>query len=300
MRVMRSAGSVFAVAGLGLCLALPVLAGPAPEPPALRLPSTAEPTGYAVDLTIDPALETFRGVVDIEIRVREKTSLLWLNASDLAIAKVSANAGGRAVGVRAVPGGENFAGFAFDKPLAPGGVKLHVEYTGKVDANSTQGIFRQKDAADWYVFTQFETTDARRAFPCFDEPSFKVRWQLTLRIPSGTTALSNTPIEFESAGADGARVVRFQKTDAAAELPDRVRGRPVRIPRRRARPARRRRRSASSRRAARRRRAATRRRRRGRCSSASRRTSAFRTRTRSSTSSRSRRPSRSRPWRTPA
>ena len=213
MRVMRSAGSVFAVAGLGLCLALPVLAGPAPEPPALRLPSTAEPTGYAVDLTIDPALETFRGVVDIEIRVREKTSLLWLNASDLAIAKVSANAGGRAVGVHAVPGGENFAGFAFDKPLAPGGVKLHVEYTGKVDANSTQGIFRQKDAADWYVFTQFETTDARRAFPCFDEPSFKVRWQLTLRIPSGTTALSNTPIEFVSAGADGARVVRFQKTD---------------------------------------------------------------------------------------
>ena len=133
MRVMRSAGSVFAVAGLGLCLALPVLAGPAPEPPALRLPSTAEPTGYAVDLTIDPALETFRGVVDIEIRVREKTSLLWLNASDLAIAKVSANAGGRAVGVRAVPGGEDFVGFALERAARAGRRKLHVDYHGKVD-----------------------------------------------------------------------------------------------------------------------------------------------------------------------
>ncbi len=213
MRVARSAGGVLAVAGLGLCLALPVLAGPGPEPPALRLPSTAEPTGYAVDLSIDPGQETFRGAVDIEIRVKEKTSLLWLSASDLAITKAAANVGGRAVGVHAVPGGENFAGFAFDKPLEPGGLKLHVEYTGKMDENSTQGVFRQKDGSDWYAFTQFETTDARRAFPCFDEPSFKVRWQLTLRIPGGTTAVSNTPVEFESAGADGARAVRFKKTE---------------------------------------------------------------------------------------
>ena len=65
-----------------------------------------------------------RGSVDIEIRIKEKTSLLWLNASDLTIAKASANAGARVVGVRTVPGGENFAGFAFDKPLAPGGPKL--------------------------------------------------------------------------------------------------------------------------------------------------------------------------------
>jgi alanyl aminopeptidase len=214
MRPTRSFGGEFAVAAaLILSMAGPALADPGLEPPTLRLPSTAEPTGYAVDLAIDPGKDTFRGSADIEIRIKEKTGLLWLNASDLAIAKVSANAGGRAVGVRAVPGGENFVGFAFDRPLAPGGVKLHVEYTGKVDETSTQGVFRQKDGADWYVFTQFETTDARRAFPCFDEPSFKVRWQLTLRIPSGTTAVSNTPIEVESAGSDGARVVRFKRTE---------------------------------------------------------------------------------------
>jgi len=214
MRSPRSFGRVFAVgAVLILSLPGPVLAGSGLEPPTLRLPSTAEPTGYAVDLAIDPGLETFRGVIDIEVRIKEKTSLLWLNASDLAIAKVSASAGGRVVAVHAVPGGANFAGFAFGKPLSPGGVKLHIEYTGKVDENSTQGLFRQKDGSDWYVFSQLETTDARRAFPCFDEPSFKVRWQLTLRIPAGTTAVSNTPIEFESAGLDGGRVVRFKKTE---------------------------------------------------------------------------------------
>ncbi len=210
MRPMRSFGGVFAVA---LALAGPALAGPGPEPPTLRLPSTAEPAGYAVELGIDPGQDTFRGSVDIEIRIKEKTGLLWLNASDLTIAKASANAGGRVVGVRTVPGGENFVGFAFDRPLAPGSVTLHVEYTGKVDETSTQGVFRQKDGEDWYVFTQLETTDARRAFPCFDEPSYKVRWQLTLRIPGKTTAVSNTPIEFESAGADGVRVVRFRRTE---------------------------------------------------------------------------------------
>ena len=171
MRPMRSFGEVFAVA---LACAGPALAGPGPEPPTLRLPSTAEPAGYAVELAIDPGKDTFRGSVDIEIRIKEKTGLLWLNASDLTIAKASANAGGRAVGVRTVPGGENFVGFAFDRPLATGSVKLHVEYTGKVDETSTQGVFRQKDGEDWYVFTQFEATDARRAFPCFDEPEFKV------------------------------------------------------------------------------------------------------------------------------
>ena len=83
-----------------------------------------------------------------------------------------------------------------------------------MDETSTQGVFRQKDGDDWYVFTQFETTDARRAFPCFDEPSYKVPWQLTLRIPSGTTAVSNTPIELRVAGAGRrASVVRFGKTE---------------------------------------------------------------------------------------
>jgi alanyl aminopeptidase len=209
-----SFGGVFAAAAILIpCLTGPALAGPGPEPPALRLPSTAEPTGYVVELAIDPGKDTFRGSVDIEIRIKERISLLWLNASDLTIAKASANAGGRAVGVRTVPGGKDFVGFAFDRPLAPGSIKLHLEYSGKVEETSTQGVFRQKDGEDWYAFTQFETTDARRAFPCFDEPSFKVRWQLTLRIPGGTTAVSNTPIEFESAGTDGARVVRFKRTE---------------------------------------------------------------------------------------
>jgi len=204
-----------------LAVAAPAFAAPAPpaaapEPPKLRLPAVAEPVGYAAELTIDPGKESFRGTVSIDVRFKQKTSFLWLNATGLEVAKASATVGDRTVGVKAVPGGDDFLGFSFDRSVGPGAVKLRIEYTGKIDETSTQGLFRQKDGEDWYAFTQFETSDARRAFPSFDEPSYKVPWQLTLRIPKSATAVSNTPIEAESAAADGGRVVRFKRTEPIA------------------------------------------------------------------------------------
>ena len=215
---MRQRRTFFAILTGAFCLSFfgdfAQAAGPGPEPPALRLPATARPLGYAVDLTIDPGRETFRGSIDIQARLDEKTALLWLNGADLQVEKATASFGGRPVGVRAVPGGSEFLGFAFAEPVGPGELALYVEYTGRIDENSTQGLFRQKDGGNWYVFSQLEATDARRAFPCFDEPSYKAPWQLTLRIPKGTSALSNTPIASEEAsGSDGARIVRFRKTD---------------------------------------------------------------------------------------
>ena len=118
---------------------------------------------------------------------------------------------GGTVPAHAVDGKADFVGFAFDRAIGPGAVKLHIDYTGSLDETSTQGLFRQKDGQDWYAFSQFESTDARRAFPCFDEPSYKVPWQLTLRIPKGTTAVSNTPTLSQSE-QNGLRVVRFRKT----------------------------------------------------------------------------------------
>ena len=77
---------------------------------------------------------------------------------------------------------------------------------------STTGIFRQKTGDDWYAFTQFEATDARRAFPCFDEPSYKVPWRLALTIPKGDIAVSNTPVAKEVSAGDGLRTVIFEET----------------------------------------------------------------------------------------
>ena len=212
MRERRLSLAGAAVAATLALTAGPASASPDPEPPKLRLPSVAEPVGYAVDLAIDPGKDSFQGSVDIDLRIKEETDLLWLNATDLKIEKAAATAAGKPVAIRVVPGGEDFVGFAFDRSIDPGTARLHVDYAGSLGETTTQGLFRQKDGEDWYAFSQLESTDARRAFPCFDEPSYKVPWQLTLRIPKGTSAVSNTPIESESAGEDGARIVRFKRT----------------------------------------------------------------------------------------
>ncbi len=206
----------FSLARVAIAAILTLPAGwaigaPDPDPPALRLPAVAAPTGYAVDLTIDPGKTRFRGSVDIDVRLDQKTGLLWLNATDLQVEKATATLAGGAVPVRAFGGKDNFVGFAFDRAIGPGALKLHVDYSGSLDETSTQGLFRQKDGEDWYAFSQFESTDARRAFPCFDEPSYKVPWSVTLRIPKGTTAVSNTPIDSDSEQG-GLRVVRFRRT----------------------------------------------------------------------------------------
>ena len=66
-------------------------------------------------------------------------------------------------------------------------------FSGKLPAREASGAYRQEENGDWYVFTQFEATDARRAFPCFDEPSFKIPWQLTLEVPRRATGLRQHP-----------------------------------------------------------------------------------------------------------
>ena len=102
-------------------------------------------------------------------------------------------------------------GFELAAPLAPGDARLHVEFSGNVNLKAGAGIFLSKRNDDRYLFTQFEPIDARGAFPCFDEPGYKVPWQVTLNIPAGQTAVSNTPIQSEK--VDGAtKQVVFRPT----------------------------------------------------------------------------------------
>jgi alanyl aminopeptidase len=198
-------------AGAFSCLAPGAVVATDPRPPDLRLPGSAAPRTYVIDLTVDPGRNSFRGVADIAVTLAAPTRLLWLNSTELTIEKASAKAAGEPVGARAVPGGDEFVGLSFDREVGPGPLELRIEYSGRIGETTTQGVFRQKDGEDWYVFTQFETSDARRAFPCFDEPSYKAPFQLTLRIPKGTSAVSNTAIASESEAGEQ-RVVRFRKT----------------------------------------------------------------------------------------
>jgi cytosol alanyl aminopeptidase len=187
----------------------------APAPPRLRLPDGVRPLKNTATLTVVPSRETFEGEMQIELEASSPLPLLWLNADGLTIDRASASAstgGGAKVDARVVPGGKNFVGLAFDTPLPAGTSVVRIAYHGALSATEVDGASRQKEGGDWYVYTHFEPLAARRVFPCFDEPAFKVPWQLTLRIQKGDTALANTPALSTEEGKDGLTTVRFAET----------------------------------------------------------------------------------------
>jgi len=183
-----------------------------PPPPALRLPGTARPLGYAVDLTVVPSAVTFNGVVDLDMQVTETTSVFWLNASELKIKGATLTVEGQEGALTVVPGGEQFVGFVAKAKVGPGPAHLRISYEGMLNDKDTHGLFHQQVQGTFYTYSQFEPLDARKAFPCFDEPSFKVPWQLTLHVPKETLAFSNTKVEAEKDEAAGMKAVRFSRT----------------------------------------------------------------------------------------
>jgi len=196
-----------------LFLAVPVRAETsAPEPPQLRLPAVARPLAVAADLTLIPDRETFDGRVEMRIELAQPLELLWLNANRLEIDAAEVVSGGETVAARAVPGGDQFVGLAFEREVPAGPATLTVRYRGKLDPVETEGLFHEKSGDDWYVFSQFESIFARRAFPCFDEPSYRAPWRLTLHVPAEVSAVSNMAVVAERAEADGMKAVEFAET----------------------------------------------------------------------------------------
>jgi alanyl aminopeptidase len=192
-------------------LAISLLGAAAPEPPTFRLPDTARPVRYAIDLTLVPGQDAFRGVADIDLYFDHASTMLWLNATDLNIEQASFTTPN--LKTQVIPGGENFVGFAFDQPLT-GKATLHVSYSGKISRSTSAGLFQMRDGSrpPWYIYSQFEPTDARRAFPCFDEPKFKTPWQLTLHVKQSDFAASNTPVLSETREDGGMKRMTFAAT----------------------------------------------------------------------------------------
>jgi len=195
-----------------LALVLPLLAAATP-PPALRLPDSVIPLRCALDLTLLPEQETFEGSVEIDTRIKRASTTIWLHASGLTIKDAAFQPSG-GPSVRATPrtSGASFLGLDFRKALPAGRGRIRIRFSGPVSRKDNLGLFSQTEDGHRYLFSQFEWTSARQAFPCFDEPCFKVPWQLTLHVPKKDLAFSNTPITSQKAERNGLKRVRFATT----------------------------------------------------------------------------------------
>ena len=182
-------------------------AGTTPEAPAVvaiadaastpiprgKLTDAARPLRYRLDLTVDPAKERFSGKVEIDVTLARPSTFVDLHGRDLAMQAVHATvAGERIAGVWKQEDPTGVARIRFDRALPAGPVTLHFAYDAPF-LDGAAGLFRVKVADAWYSWSQFQSIDARAAFPGFDQPSFKTPFSLTLRTPPGLVAIGNAP-----------------------------------------------------------------------------------------------------------
>ena len=174
-----------------------------------RLPRTVLPRAYRAELSIDLEHDAFQGAVAIDVTVAGADARVFLHAVGLTVTAARAEAAGtsHAASIETDTESETVT-LVFAAPLPAGTATLHLTWTGRFSPG-LRGLYR----AGRIAVTQFEAADARRVFPCFDEPAFKATWDLTLLdVPTGVTALSNGAIVDESTDASGRRRIRFART----------------------------------------------------------------------------------------
>ncbi|KAI9845272.1 MAG: hypothetical protein M1838_001819 [Thelocarpon superellum] len=198
------------------------------------LPDSVKPINYAIsihDIELGGAY-SYQGTVHIDLDVRKTTKEIVVNAHQLQIkeAQVFLEHGKTQQSIKAsdisYQERSQRATLTFPNPIAaPGKVVLRLDYSGTIN-NVMAGFYRSKykpaappvpsvpkDDEYHYMFsTQFESCDARRAFPCFDEPNLKAVFDFEIEIPDDQVALSNMDEKEVKASKPGFKVVSFNKT----------------------------------------------------------------------------------------
>jgi aminopeptidase N/puromycin-sensitive aminopeptidase len=177
---------------------------------AQRLPETAVPTNYKISFTPNFTNDTFAGDETVQLKVPKATDKIVLNAADITFENVTLTSHGKTQTAKVVTDEKNeMATFTFPSEIPAGDAELHVKYTGILN-NKLRGLYLSKTAKRKYAVTQFEATDARRAFPSFDEPDYKATFDISAVVDNGDTAISNSKVEKDTAGPGvGKHTIQF-------------------------------------------------------------------------------------------
>ncbi|MCJ2178642.1 M1 family metallopeptidase [Novosphingobium album (ex Hu et al. 2023)] len=180
--------------------------------PLGRLGDDVVPQAYRLDLIVDPAAARFSGHAEIDVRLARAQGFVDLHGRGLSVSRAVAQVAGRSIAghwQQRDPTG--VVRLTFDDVLPAGPVTLAFDYSAAF-ADGPAGMFHVEVEKAWYSWTQFESIDARAAFPCFDQPGFKTPFTITLRTPPGLKAISNGPAQGPPETVDGHAVHRFAPT----------------------------------------------------------------------------------------
>jgi aminopeptidase N len=158
---------------------------------AQRLPSTVIPDHYDLAFDVDLARARFRGVETIRVNLTQPSRRIVLHALEIQFQEVTIAAAGTtqraAVTMHAAT---ETAALVVPREIPRGPAVIQIRYTGVLN-DQLRGFYLSKANGRNYAVTQLESTDARRAFPCFDEPSYKATFSVTLTVDEHDSAISN-------------------------------------------------------------------------------------------------------------
>ena len=180
---------------------------------AQRLPETAVPENYRVTLTPNFDKDNFDGDETIQIRVLKPGSSIFVNSLDIDYQEATITSGGTTQTAKVLIDKEKqIATLTVPKTIPTGSASIHLRYTGILN-DKLRGFYLSKAGGRKYAVTQFEATDARRAFPSFDEPAYKATFDITAVVDKGDTAISNSPIASDQPGpVAGKHSITFKTT----------------------------------------------------------------------------------------
>ncbi len=183
-----------------------------------RLPSDVIPQHYDLALWLNPSSASYVGTVTIDLDVHTRTRFVVLHGRSLSIGGAQAFQGDReiegSVTERTAEGSTSpdELVIALESPLEVGPARITVDFESQFDPG-LRGLYRSELEGQFYVGSKFEPTDARRAFPCFDEPALRAPFHVTITAPSGMTVASNAPVH-ETLQVGEEQRVEFEETPA--------------------------------------------------------------------------------------
>lgn len=178
-----------------------------------RLTPGVKPTRYRLHIRVAPEQsKRYEGDVEIEVTLAEPSSRIVLHTADLRIGAASIEAGVHTLKAKVtVHAQRETIELALKTPIPRGKAVIRLHFTGKLRAD-LRGLYAARAGEKRYAFTQLEAADARRFFPCFDEPSFKAVFELKVTTSLSNSVLSNAPIERIVRGVDDQVSVTFAPT----------------------------------------------------------------------------------------
>ncbi|KAJ8683682.1 hypothetical protein QAD02_019474 [Eretmocerus hayati] len=188
--------------------------------PFQRLPTNVKPRHYNIHLEPDLVGFTCDGKQDIHIEVVESTDTIILNSCEIDTkTAVFTDASGKKIKAHGIKNDAEsetlILTFSEKLPVGKSGI-LHMEFKGEIN-DKLKGLYRSRytspdGSVKYAAVTQFEATDARQCFPCWDEPALKATFDITLTVPEDLLALSNMPVKSTTAAPSNKKTVVFETT----------------------------------------------------------------------------------------